>query len=201
MSKKPKQSRHRIPACALGLKSDPIDERYQMEVDMSTHRLERAYAKAQKALAAAEARAERARQAMLDAEARRRLREADLLAEQARQQQTAQHAREDLERVKEARRRSQEYDRLLLLVEDRRRELREIEKLMMPEGYGRDSRLRVARHESGAITIPLGATTGEPLKKESIPVFPVTVKHMPDTEPTYDTDFSDIYDEVYDYET
>ena len=184
---------------------------------------------------------------MLDAEARRRLREADLLAEQARQQQTAQHAREDLERVKEAakrqrlaiarqrqltewervrraqqarerarqaeldrarrqaveeaRRRSQEYDRLLLLVEDRRRELREIEKLMMPEGYGRDSRLRVARHESGAITIPLGATTGEPLKKESIPVFPVTVKHMPDTEPTYDTDFSDIYDEVYDYET
>src|SRR6516225_3893379 len=189
MSKKPKQSRHRIPACALGLKSVPIDERYQMEVDMSTHRLERAYAKAQKALAAAEARAERARQAMLDAEARRRLREADLLAEQARQQQTAQHAREDLERarrqaVEEARRRSQEYDRLLLLVEDRRRELREIEKLMMPEGYGRDSRLRVARHESGAITIPLGATTGEPLKKESIPVFPVTVKHMPDTEPT-----------------
>ncbi len=34
------------------------------------------------------------------------------------------------------------------------------------------------RHESGAITIPLGATTGEPLRREPIPVFPVVTRRI-----------------------
>jgi hypothetical protein len=62
-------------------------------------------------------------------------------------------------------------------VEDRRRELRQIELLMMPSAYhGRDGRRRLVRQESGAITIPLGATTGQRLKPEPAPVFPVQIR-------------------------
>lgn len=61
MSKKPRRSRHRVPV--LEMVSDPIDERYQREVDYSTSRLERAYRKAQAALEAAQRRADKAAQA------------------------------------------------------------------------------------------------------------------------------------------
>jgi hypothetical protein len=57
VSKKPARSRHRIPACALQSRLEPISERYQTEVDMSTTRLEQRYRRAQKALEAAEQRA------------------------------------------------------------------------------------------------------------------------------------------------
>jgi len=53
MSKHPKRSRHRIPDCALELHSDPISERYQVEVDYSTNRLMRRYERALKARDAA----------------------------------------------------------------------------------------------------------------------------------------------------
>jgi hypothetical protein len=55
MAKK-RRSRHRIPACALELKSDPIDERYQTEVDYATNRLQRRYERAVKARDAAQRR-------------------------------------------------------------------------------------------------------------------------------------------------
>lgn len=58
MSKKPRRSRHRVPV--FDMVSDPIDERYQREVDYSTSRLERAWRKAQAALEAAQRRAEKA---------------------------------------------------------------------------------------------------------------------------------------------
>jgi hypothetical protein len=144
MPKKPKHSRHRIPDCALQPKSDPIDDRYQAEIDASVGRLEARYRRAEKALAAAERRAETAR--------------AELEAAAASSARAARQRR---------------YDRLLLIVEDRRRELREIERLMAADGYGRDSRRRHIRQESGAITIPLGDTTGTRPKPAPIPVFPV----------------------------
>jgi len=59
MSKKPKQSRHRIPI--LELKADPINEQYQAEIEQSVARLEARYRKAEKALEAAEVKADRAR--------------------------------------------------------------------------------------------------------------------------------------------
>ena len=143
MSKKPKHSRHRVPV--LAMTSDPISERYQIEVNISTNRLEQRYRKAVKALEAAERRAERARRLLTESRSKSRA--------------TAAH-----------------YDRLLLIVEDRRRELREIERLMMPTDYaGRDCHRRHIRQEAAAITIPLGATTGEHLKPLKIPVYPVTV--------------------------
>jgi hypothetical protein len=148
MAKKPHKSRHRIPTCALEPRSDPIDERYQAEIDASMAHLERRYRRGQKALEAAERRAQRAArelEAAIGAAARR-----------ARQRR---------------------YDTLLLIVEDRRRELREIELLMYPDGYGRDSRRRHVRQEAGAITIPLGDTTGVRPKAEPVPVFPVTQRH------------------------
>jgi hypothetical protein len=55
MSKKHK-SRHRIPDCALQLRSDPIDERYQTEVDYATNRLQRRYERAVRARDAAQRR-------------------------------------------------------------------------------------------------------------------------------------------------
>jgi hypothetical protein len=131
VSKKPKQSRHRVPTFVLenALQGESISERYQGEVDASVAKLERRYAKAQKALEAAERRAEKVR----------------LAAEVA----ATRGAKVKAER---------EHSRLLLLVEDRRQELKEIEKLMMPATYmGRDRRRRVrARHETGAGTIQLG---------------------------------------------
>lgn len=54
MSKKPKRSRHRIPTLAFAPISDPVDERYQIEVDYSTNRLQRKYAQAVKAKERAE---------------------------------------------------------------------------------------------------------------------------------------------------
>ena len=50
---KRKKSRHRIPECALVMRSDPISERYQTEVDYSTSRLQRRYEHALKARDAA----------------------------------------------------------------------------------------------------------------------------------------------------
>lgn len=124
MSKKPNKSRHRVPTHALQLRSDPISERYQREIDMSMERLEQRYRKAQRALQVTERKVERAR------------REA-----------------EDNTRNRENRRK---YNELLELVEQRRRELRQIELLMMPATYnGRDSRRRGARHETGDGTISL----------------------------------------------
>jgi membrane protein involved in colicin uptake len=63
MSKKPKQSRHRVPSSVLdaALKADEIDDRYQVEIDSSIAKLQRQYVKAQKAHAAAVARQERIR--------------------------------------------------------------------------------------------------------------------------------------------
>lgn len=214
MSKRPKRSRHRIPDCALQPKSEPITERYQAEIDASTARLEQRYRKAEKALAAAEAKAERVRQHIerLAAQQEQATRVAEhRAAEQQRALEyidrikaAAQHSRDtaaraELERrhrdaiarrntatalrkaeAKAAREREQQirlrrrdYDTLLLTVEDRRRELAEIERLMQIDGYGRDSRRRHIRHEAGAITIPLGATTGQRPKQAPAPVFPV----------------------------
>ncbi|MFC9765242.1 hypothetical protein [Rhodococcus jostii] len=54
---------------------------------------------------------------------------------------------------------ARERERQLLESEilERRRELREIEKLMMPDAYaGRDGRIRKARHETGAGNLHLG---------------------------------------------
>jgi chromosome segregation ATPase len=58
MSKKPARSRHRIPTLAVR-PSDPVDDRYQAEIDASVGRLTRRYEAAQKRLQAAEAKAER----------------------------------------------------------------------------------------------------------------------------------------------
>ena len=144
-----KQSRHRIPSCALEVKPEPISDRYWAEVWASTARLERQHRKAVKALEAAEKRAAKAQAELQRAVSRAANRQAQ-----------------------------QKLDALLLVVEDRRRELRQIEHLMRPDGYGRDSRLRTVRHEAGAITIPLGATTGIRPKQEPVPVFPVHVTKM-----------------------
>lgn len=68
-----------------------------------------------------------------------------------------------------------DHERLQALVEDRRRELRQIAALMIPETVaGRDAHRRLVRQETGAIIIPLGDTTGE-RKRLKIPVFPVVV--------------------------
>ncbi len=177
MSKHPKRSRHRIPDCALQLRSDPIDERYQTEVDMSVNRLEARYRKAAKALAAAEAKAERVRQQidrLADQQAEAARIAAHRAQEQARlleyienirvaaQQSRVATTRAELDRkhreaiakrnaataqrkaeAKAVRRREQQitlarrqHAQLECLVEDRRRELHEIELLMQPEGYG-----------------------------------------------------------------
>lgn len=59
MSKRPKKSRHRIPS-NLPMRSDIITDRYQVEIDRSTTRLERHWRRAKKALVAAEAKHARA---------------------------------------------------------------------------------------------------------------------------------------------
>lgn len=216
MSKHPKRSRHRVPPL-VGLVSDPIDERYQVEVDVSTARLEQRYRRAEKALRAAEAKAERVRVqierlAEQQAEATRiavhRAQEQSRLLEHieaiktAARQSRVTGARAELERkqreavarrdaatrarkaeAKAAREREaqivlarRQHAVLEVAVTDRRAELREIQMLMQPEGYGRDTRRRHVRQESGSITIPLGATTGIPLRDPQSPVFPVTTK-------------------------
>jgi hypothetical protein len=141
---KVRKSRHRVPILAAP-ESALISGRYQVEVDMSTQRLERRYRKAQRALEAAEKRAAKA-------------------------------WAEVLKKTRGARRRHLD---LQALVEDRRRELREIERLMMPTDYtGRDSRRRLVRHETAAISIPLGGTTGQRQKQSAAPTFPVKVREM-----------------------
>lgn len=145
MTKKPRRSRHRIPLLA-DPESVVLDDRYQREVDYSSSRLERAYRKAQNALAAAEKRAAKAEAAFVRNVRNVRLR--------------------------------RDHERLQALVEDRRAELRQIEKLMTPEAYRtRDGRRREVRQEAGAILIPLGDTTGH-RKRLKIPIFPVAVEKI-----------------------
>lgn len=189
MSKKPRQSRHRIPR--LELKSDPITPEYQAEVDRSVAKLEARYRKAQKALEVAEARAERARaqaealarkQAEAEAVAANRLANEQRLGEfiarikEAAKNARVAEARAALERqqaeavakrnAETARRREEAKaarERQALIaksraaitsleseVAERRRELREIELLMMPGHYaGRDHRKHTAQHTAG----------------------------------------------------
>lgn len=79
--------------------------------------------------------------------------------------------------VKNARGAKRRHSDLQALVEERRAELREIERLMMPADHtSRDGRRRHVRHESGAITVPLGATTGQRPRQTSPRVFPVHVE-------------------------
>jgi hypothetical protein len=55
----------------------------------------------------------------------------------------------------------------------------EVAALMRPATYGsRDSRRRLVRLETGGITVPLGATTGIPVPRQPIPVFPVRSGHV-----------------------
>jgi hypothetical protein len=61
------------------------------------------------------------------------------------------------------------------MVAIRRKELAAIRELMKSTG-GRDSRRRLVRQESGAIDIPLGATTGKRPKTRTTPTFPVERK-------------------------
>lgn len=188
MSKKIK-SRHRIPA--LTLKSDPITPEYQAEIDRSMERLEARYRKAQKALEAAEVKAERARvhadnlarkQSEAEAiaanrlanekklsehierikEAARNARVAEARAEMQRRQEevivkrNAETARRQAE-AKETRERQRliaqsqhTIRRLEDEVAERRRELRQIERLMMPTNYaGRAHRQFTAQHTAG----------------------------------------------------
>ncbi|MEN6535089.1 MAG: hypothetical protein ABFD89_15600 [Bryobacteraceae bacterium] len=192
MSKKPPRSRHRIPSFVLEQKSDPIDDRYEVEVEASTARLERRYRKLQKALANAEAKASRiaeetARLAAAKADAERiaahRAEEESKLAQRINEiREAAKRARVDQQRREierqrgevarkraalielrkreaqqarereiQIRRKAAESLTLAQTIEERRRELREIERLMMPDVYNnRDSRKRGARHETGA---------------------------------------------------
>jgi len=151
VSKKPHRSRHRVPTLAAVV-SDPVDERYQCEVDYSTARLEKAWRKAQAGLEAAERRSAKA----------------------------AQVAHRSLHNVRLQR----EHQRLIRLVEVRRAELREVEKLMTPEAYAsRDGRRRLVRHETGDVMIPLGGTTGQCSSTRRVPVFPVTVTQKPRHKP------------------
>lgn len=59
MSKKPKQSRHRVPPDYVR-PADPIDERYQAEIDRSVSRLTKRYEAAERRLKQLEVKAERA---------------------------------------------------------------------------------------------------------------------------------------------
>jgi len=190
MSKKPKQSRHRVPA--LSMSSESVDQKYQAEVDASIAHLEKRYAKAHKALEAAEAKAERARlqaerlaeqQAAAERAAQKRLEEEARLGEyialikQAAKDARVEEARSELERkhrealarrnaqtvqrkadLKAIRDRREEiaksrnnYRQLESMAAEHRREVREIELLMMPGNYaGRSHRGRIsAQHHSG----------------------------------------------------
>lgn len=99
MSKKPKTSRHRVPTEYVR-PADPIDDRYQAEIDRSVSRLTKKYEAARKRLEAAEARAEK--------------------LEKAKNLKLAQQKElRDLQKV----------------IDERRRELHELEVLMMPGNY------------------------------------------------------------------
>jgi hypothetical protein len=186
---KARASRHRVPL--LQMKSDPITPEYQAEVDQSMARLEARYLRAEKALAAAELKAERARihaenlarkQAEADAVAANRLeneRQLSTFIEQIREaakNSRLTSARAKLERqhseavakrnVETARRKAEAKatrERRELIAKsrnaiqtlesetaERRRELREIQRLMMPGNYaGRVHRGTAARHTHG----------------------------------------------------
>lgn len=61
----------------------------------------------------------------------------------------------------------------------RKAELAFVRSLMIPGDYaGRDGRRRLVREESGAITIPLGATTGIRQRSAPNPTFPVHVERL-----------------------
>lgn len=96
MSKKPKRSRHRIPT--LAIRSDPVTDDYQAEIDASMERLARRHARAQKAAEAAELKAERARQHAENLE--RKHAEAERIA--ANKAAEANRSGEYVERIKEA---------------------------------------------------------------------------------------------------
>ncbi|WP_157663001.1 hypothetical protein [Prescottella equi] len=202
MSKKPKQSRHRVPPEYVR-PADPVDERYQAEIDRSVNRLTKQYEAAARHLAALERRAERARQtaeaqstakaraeeiATNRAEAERLLTQRIEEIKEAAKRARVDGARRELDRrraeVETERRRATEERKaqlrqareretrlrasraslagLELQIEERRRELREIERLMMPSHYGnRDSRSRGARHETGAGQVHLGGYVKE----------------------------------------
>lgn len=189
MSKKPKQSRHRVPT--ITMTSDEVTDDYQAEVDASMERLRRRYDKAQKALLAAEAKAERARihaeeLAAKQAESERiaqnreleerrlsdRITQIKLAAQEsrvaegkARLEQQRQAAVAERNRQTELRKAEQKAIRdrnaqialhrnrfrsLESDVHERRREVREIEMLMMPGNYaGRSHRGTGAVHNSG----------------------------------------------------
>lgn len=191
MSKKPKQSRHRVPPDYVR-PADPIDERYQAEIDRSVSRLTKRYEAAERRLKQLEVKAERAEEnaknlaaakAASEAVAANRIENERLLTERiatikaaaktarveaARVRLQKQHDSVVVERnrisqqrkleAKAARDREEQIRRsrislagLQESIEERRRELREIERLMMPSSYGnRDSRARSARHETGA---------------------------------------------------
>lgn len=177
----------------LTMVSDEVTPEYQAEVDASMERLQRRYAKAQRALEAAEAKAERARLhaeelAAKQAEAERiaqhqadeesRLAEYIVRIKDAAQKSRVAEARAELERkhceaiaqrnaatarrqaeIKNARqqcllaaKRRVDLIRFESDASERRRELREIENLMMPGNYvGRENRGRsTAKHTTGA---------------------------------------------------
>ncbi|OBB15081.1 hypothetical protein A5761_15190 [Mycolicibacterium setense] len=180
MSKKPRQSRHRVPT--LTVAPDEITPEYQAEIDMSMEKLARRYEKAQKALQAAEAKAERARlraeeleqKQVAAAELAERRAEEESRAngyvqriklaakesriESARAEATRKHAeavarrnaiteqrkaeaRATREREQLIARSRSSFAQLESDVAERRRELREIERLMMPGNYaGRSHR-------------------------------------------------------------
>lgn len=188
MSKKPKRSRHRVPA--LSVMSDPVDAEYQAEVDLSMAHLEKRYAKAQKALAAAELKAQRAQEhaanlrrkqeesaaiaANREAEEQRlgeyieqikkaakdaRIRKSreELAAKQreavrrrdALAAQRKAEARQRLERERHIATTRTRFKALEAEVAERSREVREIERLMMPGNYAGRSHRRGPRHQAG----------------------------------------------------
>lgn len=190
MSKKPRQSRHRVPT--LALTPVEITPEYQAEVDASMEKLRKRYERAEKALVQVEAKAARAaehaanlarKQAEVEAIAANRLAEEQRLNEyidrikRAARDARVAEARAELERKRDAAivrrnaetaRRKEElkaarehallvaqsrlrHESLEELADDRRRELREIERLMMPGNYvGREHRGRgAAKHRSG----------------------------------------------------
>lgn len=193
MSKKPKQSRHRIPGFVLeqAMAPEPVDDRYQAEVDASMARLQRQFEKAQKAHAAALVKQERL-QAQTNALAEKKAAQEQIAARRASEelrlteymrrikeaaktsrveQARAQHElnyQEFLERRNQqtaqrqaALKAAREHERELVIARnslraatenlaERHRELKEIERLMMPGNYaGRVHRSSPAQHWAG----------------------------------------------------
>lgn len=154
MSKKPTRSRHRIPAIAYSPKdSEPIDERYQAEIDASMARLERMHRRAQKALDAAERRAERAR---VHAENLARNQEAARLVAEKRAAEEVRLS-EYLGRIKDAARNARlaesraEQERKQAEVLSKRNAVTALRKAEARESRERERLLTKARAESGEL--------------------------------------------------